>query len=85
MLWNSRKHLLDKTEFFAPMDAYQSQKSISILKVFEISSQSTENLPDFLEELLSFLIRSLHFLNFSSETRLTYTSELVNSYEFSKT
>ena len=41
--------------------------------------------PDFLEEFLSFLICGLHFLNFSSETRLTYTSELVNSYEFSKT
>ena len=38
---SSRKHPLDKTEFIAPMDAYPSQKSISILQVFEILSQST--------------------------------------------
>ena len=41
MLWSNRKHPLDKTEFIAPMDAYPSQKSISILRVFEILSQST--------------------------------------------
>ena len=41
MLWSGRKHPLDKTEFIAPMDAYPSQKSISILHVFEILSQST--------------------------------------------
>ena len=35
MLWSIRKHPLDKTEFIAPMDAYLSQKSISILQVFE--------------------------------------------------
>ena len=41
MLWRSRKYPLDKTEFIAPMDAYPLQKSISILQVFEILSQST--------------------------------------------
>ena len=41
MLWSSRKHPLDKTEFIAPMDAYPLQKCISILQVFEILSQST--------------------------------------------
>ena len=41
MVWSSRKHPLDKTEFNAPMDAYPSQKSISILQVFEILPQST--------------------------------------------
>ena len=41
MLWSSRKHPLDKTELIAPMDAYPSQKSISILQVFEILSQNT--------------------------------------------
>ena len=32
MLWSSRKHPLDKTEFIAPIDAYPSQQSISILQ-----------------------------------------------------
>ena len=41
MLWSSRNHPLDKTEFIAPMYAYPSQKSISMLQVFEILSQST--------------------------------------------
>ena len=41
MLWSSRKHPLDKTEFIAPVDVYPSQKIISILQVFEILSQST--------------------------------------------
>ena len=41
MLWSSRKHPLDKTEFFAPIDAYSPPKSISILQVFEVLSQST--------------------------------------------
>ena len=41
MLWRSRKHPLDKTEFIAPMDAYPSQKGISILQILEILSQST--------------------------------------------
>ena len=41
MLWSSRKHPLDKTEFTATMDAYPSQKSMSILQVFEILSQNS--------------------------------------------
>ena len=41
MLWSSRKHPPGKTEFIAPMDAYPSQKNISVLQVFEILSQST--------------------------------------------
>ena len=41
MLWSSRKHPLNKTEFIAPMETYPSQKSISILQIFKISSQST--------------------------------------------
>ena len=38
---SSRKHRPDKTEFITPMDGYPSQKTISILQVFEILSQST--------------------------------------------
>ena len=38
---SSRKYPLDKTEFIAPADAYLSQKSNSILQVFEKLSQST--------------------------------------------
>ena len=41
MLWSSRKQPLDETKFIAPMDAYPSQKSISMLQVFEILPQST--------------------------------------------
>ena len=40
-LWSSRKQPLDKTEFIVTTDAYPSQKSMSILQVFEILSQST--------------------------------------------
>ena len=35
MAGSSRKHPPGKTEFIAPADAYPSQKSISILQVFE--------------------------------------------------
>ena len=38
---SSRKHAPDKTEFNAPTDAYPSQKSISLLEVFETLSQNT--------------------------------------------
>ena len=38
---SSRKHRPDKTEFITPTDGYPSQKTISILQVFEILSQST--------------------------------------------
>ena len=38
---SSRKHQPDKTEFIAPTDAYTSQKSISVLQVFETLTQST--------------------------------------------
>ena len=31
----SRKHPPDKSEFIAPTDAYPSEKSVSILQVFE--------------------------------------------------
>ena len=37
---SSRIHAADKTEFIAPTDAYPSQKSFSILQVFETLSQS---------------------------------------------
>ena len=36
-----KKHPPHKTEFIAPMNAYPSQKNISILQVFETLSQST--------------------------------------------
>ena len=38
---SSKKHPPDKAEFIAPTDTYPSQKSISILEVFETLSQST--------------------------------------------
>ena len=38
---SSRKHAPDKTEFITPTDAYPSQKSISLLQVFETLSQNT--------------------------------------------
>ena len=38
---SSTKHPLDKTKFIAPTDAYPSQKSISILQIFETLTQST--------------------------------------------
>ena len=38
---SSKKYAPDKTEFIALMDAYPSQKSISILQVSEKLSQST--------------------------------------------
>ena len=37
----SRKHPPDKSEFIAPTDAYPSEKSVSILQVFETLSQRT--------------------------------------------
>ena len=38
---SSKKNTPHKTEFIAPMNAYPSEKSISILQVFETLSQST--------------------------------------------
>ena len=38
---SGRKHPPDKIEFITPTDAYPSQKSISILQVFETLSKST--------------------------------------------
>ena len=38
---SSRNHPPDKMEVIPPTDAYPSQKSISILQVFETLSQST--------------------------------------------
>ena len=38
---SSRKHPPDKIEFIALTDSYPSQKSISMLQIFETLSQST--------------------------------------------